>query len=449
MRYFKNYLKNKLALYYYKRWMKMSERLKSSRKHSDKPRFVFTPIPIINNKYWAIALRNEGYSAKTLMYGLYSINKTEDYDEYFLDRMESYKDKREYRAMYWLGIDEDYLYFKLFEETITEFDIFCFPFSGGILSYTLLKSKEAEILKEVGCKSVILAYGADYFQYSKITDPSYRHNILSSYPEMGRLEYKVYENYRYWAENANFIMGSESHDGLGRWDMLPVNFISIDTKQWKVSNKKNNADGKNGIVKLSHSPNHRHVKGTEYILEAVDELKAEGYNIELVLMEKLPNDEVRRILATDIDIHIEQIAYPGYALSAIEGMACGLPVISNEESELSTRFLRRYSYLNECPIVSATPESIKTILKILIANPELRNQLGKAGRSYIEKYHSEISAKNIFDKITRKVWFNEDIDLMAEYHPLVKTSYNNQSPKIEHPLVENKIPAELLNTLKK
>ena len=38
---------------------------------------------------------------------------------------------------------------------------------------------------------------------------------------------------------------------------------------------------------------------------------------------------------------------------------------------------------------------------------------------------------------------------MNMFHPLNPDSYNNQSPKIEHPLFENKIPEALLNTLNK
>jgi len=43
---------------------------------------------------------------------------------------------------------------------------------------------------------------------------------------MGRKEYQVNDNYKYWAEHSDFLMGSMATDGLGRWDMIPVNFMT-------------------------------------------------------------------------------------------------------------------------------------------------------------------------------------------------------------------------------
>ena len=47
----------------------------------------------------------------------------------------------------------------------------------------------------------------------------------------------------------------------------------------------------------------------------------------------------------------------------------------------------------------------------LIENPELRLELGEKGRAYVEKYHSYQYIGGIFDKIYRKLWFGEDIEI--------------------------------------
>ena len=133
----------------------------------------------------------------------------------------------------------------------------------------------------------------------------------------------------------------------------------------------------------------------------------------------------------------------------MEGMAHGVPVLSNLSDENYTRAFRRYSYLNECPILTSTPESIKEDLRILIKNPALRKDIGIASRKYVEKYHSNKTAQYVFTKVYDKIWYNKEVDLMNMFHPLNPDSYNNQSPKIEHPLIENKIPKVLLNTLNK
>lgn len=437
-RYLGKFYKITLENHFKRKWLKRKSInlvLEDSR-----PRILFLPVPILNNKYWAIALRNAGYKAHTLMATHYSITQKEDFDFYFSDIKQNYCKNLLFKISILFGAGEDYLNYKLFQWSLENYDIFCMPFSGGILSATRLKNMEAQFIKNNGGKVLTFAYGGDYFQYSRVLDPSYRHAINASYPEMAKLEYKVYDNYKYWAEHSDFVMGSMAHDGLGRWDMLPVNFITIDTSKWRISKRVNKSNGKDGEVTISHSPNHRYVKGTEFILNAIQKLRDEGLQIKLYLIENKSNQEVKRILENEVDIHIEQIIYTGYALSAIEGMACGLPVISNEENEITTRVLRRYSFLNECPIVSTSPEKVKDTIRKLILNPELRLDLGRAGRKYVEKYHSNLSAQHMFGKILDKVWYGKDVDLMSEFHPLLPGSYNNSLPIVKHPLIENKFP---------
>jgi hypothetical protein len=101
---------------------------------------------------------------------------------------------------------------------------------------------------------------------------------------------------------------------------------------------------------------------------------------------------------------------------------------------------RTYSYLNECPIVSAGPENITDVLRSLVVNPELRRELGLAGRAYVEKYHSYSFGQFLFGEMYKKIWNGENIDLLNTFHPLNKNSYNNQSPLVKHPLLKNKLP---------
>lgn len=443
---FSEFYRVKLSQHFLKKWNKLGKITQFT--EGKKPRILFLPVPILNNKYWAKALKSRGYKSNTLMSTYYSISKKDDFDYYFEELKEKYRSELMYRISSVFGAGEEYCNYRVFEWCIENYDVFCMPFTGGVLSYTRLKGNEAQILESLGCKMLTFAYGSDYFQYSKVLDPSYRHAIISAYPEMGKIEYKVFDNYKYWAEYSHFVMGSMAHDGLGRWDMLPVNFITIDTIEWKVSGRRNNYDGINNEVIVTHSPNHRQVKGTEFIVDAIKQLNQEGLKVKLLLLENISNQEVKRILETEADIHVEQIIYCGYALSAIEGMASALPVISNEENEITTRVLRRYSFLNECPILSSSPEKIKDSIRLLVRNPELRDQLGNAGRKYVEKYHSENSAVYMFERIFDKICYNKDIDLINLFHPIMPHSYNNLSEKICHPLVENMVTKDFLNKLK-
>jgi glycosyltransferase involved in cell wall biosynthesis len=88
-------------------------------------------------------------------------------------------------------------------------------------------------------------------------------------------------------------------------------------------------------------------------------------------------------------------------MSALEGMASGLPILSNLDSETYTRVFRRYAFLNECPILSTTPETVKDHLRVLVTHPQLRKELGEAGRKYVEKYTHMIRQSIFSNRYTR------------------------------------------------
>jgi glycosyltransferase involved in cell wall biosynthesis len=178
------------------------------------------------------------------------------------------------------------------------------------------------------------------------------------------------------------------------------------------------------------------VKGTEYLINAVNELKNEGLQIELILLEKVKNDVVQKAMH-QVDILADQFILTAYGLNAIEGMATGLPVMCNLEHEAYTRVFRRYAFLNECPILSTTPESLKSNLRLLITKPKLRRTLGEAGRKYVEKYHSYKTAQYLFGSIYDKILHGKNVDLINLFHPIL-SSYNKSLPYIKHPLVDNK-----------
>jgi len=166
-----------------------------------------------------------------------------------------------------------------------------------------------------------------------------------------------------------------------------------------VSDRINPSDGVSGTVVVAHFPNHRGFKGTEFVLEAIRCLRDEGLNVELLLLEGVSNAGVKYALQNDVDILVEQLVFTGHSLSALEGMASGVPVISNLEDGSYIDVFRRYSYFNECPVVSASPENVADVLRQLILNPSLRGVLGGAGRKYVERYHSVPVAQRLFSEI--------------------------------------------------
>lgn len=403
----------------------LSALLARKKNKPDMPRLVWGTVPIINNSYWSRGMRQAGYSSDTFTTDYYStINKRDDWD---------------------LILSEEYHWapsrlkpILAFIQSLFRYDVFIIPFSGFFLGRTPFAYLQANILKFAGKKVIVIPYGADSYVYRRIRSIGTLHGLLMSYPKAGCDQKRISRDVDYWCANADAVIPAfMGPDGFGRWDVLIPSILSIDLDKWMPSTRKNNADGINDTVFIAHAPNHRDFKGTEFILDAVRSLKAEGLKIELLLLEKIQNSEVRRIFREDSDILIEQIIFTGYGLNGLEGLASGLPVISNLEDEVYLTPMRRWSYFSECPIVSASPETLVDVLRKLVTRPELRQQLGKAGRAYVEKYHGLDSAQYLFTNVIDYVYGRRD-SLINLYHPLLG-EYPNRSPKVQHPLVNNRI----------
>lgn len=401
------------------------------RKKNNK-KIIFGTTPILNNKYWSNALREIGIESETFMQSYFNtINKKDDFDKYFDDVVPKMFKKR-----YVIKVARPFFAWLYI---INNAKIVVMSFNG--IAYTKYFWKlEYLLFKLNGIKTIVLPYGSDAYMYSRIKDTSLQNVLLINYPDAAKNEKEIENKVFFWSKRCDFTAGGfMACDGMPRWDTTVAQHIIIDTKEWQKKQYYSNSNGLEGIVRVLHSPNHRGFKGTEYLMQVVDELKKEGLQIELILLEKVPNTRVRELMQ-EVDILAEQFVATGYALSGIEGMASGLPVLANLDNEVYTTIFRRYSFLNECPILSTTPETLKDNLRLLITNPELRKELGELGRKYAEKYHSYEMAQYLFTHIFRKL-DGEDIDLMNLFHPLNSEYVRNNY--IKTPLVNNKyIPKE-------
>lgn len=135
-------------------------------------------------------------------------------------------------------------------------------------------------------------------------------------------------------------------------------------------------------LRVVHAPNHRELKGTAHIERAVAQLRHEGFAIELVLVEKLSNEQALQIYRS-ADIIFDQCLIGFHGYFALEAMALGKPVVC---------FIRKpEQYLlspNECPILNTHVLTITKDLRDLIKRRSEFEDIGKRSRQYIEKYYS-------------------------------------------------------------
>jgi len=166
-------------------------------------------------------------------------------------------------------------------------------------------------------------------------------------------------------------------------EFLPYSHISID--DWKPSF----TQSENRPLRIGHAPSHRGVKGTDHFLRALDKLKADGYEFELVLIEKMSNADARRCYE-NIDVLVDQLFAGWYGGVAVEAMALGKPVlvyIRQEDLHFIPEAMRA-----DLPFIQVTPSTIEGGLRAVLdmSRQELL-AVAKKSRAYVEKWHDPLA----------------------------------------------------------
>ena len=150
------------------------------------------------------------------------------------------------------------------------------------------------------------------------------------------------------------------------------------------------------LLRICHAPSHRAVKGTKYILSAVENLKSCGYNFDLILIENMSNSDARKQYEK-CDVLIDQLFAGWYGGLAVELMALGKPVMVYIREE-DLQFIPK-EMAQSLPFITASADTIEEKLEIVL-NMD-RNKLLKCAyksREYVEIWHDPIKIANIIKK---------------------------------------------------
>jgi len=141
----------------------------------------------------------------------------------------------------------------------------------------------------------------------------------------------------------------------------------------------------NSVTKIIHAPTHREVKGTDFLIKAVDNLRTRGRKFDLELVEAKPFREALQIYGSG-DIIVDQLLAGWYGGFAVEAMALGKPVIAyirDEDLTLIPEEMRA-----DLPVVCASPSDLAEKIDLLLASRLEREALGRKGREFVLKWHS-------------------------------------------------------------
>ncbi len=133
-----------------------------------------------------------------------------------------------------------------------------------------------------------------------------------------------------------------------------------------------------GTLRIGHAPSNRQAKGTDKILESLENLKRE-FPIEIVLIEGLNYKEALNLKQT-CDLFVDQIGDLGYGINALEALAMGIPTATS----LVRGFAEAYP---DHPFIDISDEQIEEKLRPFLRDSELRSTKAVQGRRWLETHH--------------------------------------------------------------
>lgn len=166
-------------------------------------------------------------------------------------------------------------------------------------------------------------------------------------------------------------------------EFLPYSHISFE--EWEA----HYTQTKNRPLRIGHAPSNRKGKGTDFVISALEELKAEGYEFEFVLIEGVSNAEAK-LIYQGIDVLVDQLFFGWYGGLAVEAMALGKPVLVYLREE-DLKFIPK-EMKEELPFINVHSGSIKEGLKYVMDMPrEELVELAKKSRTFVLKWHDPIA----------------------------------------------------------
>lgn len=214
-----------------------------------------------------------------------------------------------------------------------------------------------------------------------------------------------------WGRLRNYLAHYQVNIGCNRADMNldpsiheDPEFYCLDPDVWDPAIEvppKYLMQDEPGVVRIYHAvgnfkertdEGNVNIKTTHIILPTIRRLKSDGFPVREVFVSGIPNRDVR-FVQVQCDIFVDMLTYGFFGANLREAMMLGKVGVCY----LRPEWLRIISeeipgYIDELPIVSATPETIYDVLADLIRNPERRAEIGRRSRAFALKWHSSSQA---------------------------------------------------------
>jgi hypothetical protein len=258
-----------------------------------------------------------------------------------------------------------------------KFDIFQFYFGASLLGYGL---QDVPWLVHMGKKIFFYFHGCDIRDEKRIIMQYPASSCAYCFPKLcnANRQYakKIAEKYG----RVNFVSTPDLLESVDRSILLPqvIDFDLINQILDEPRHPRNPAK-----LIVAHAPTNRAIKGSNFIIDAINHLKKKGLDIDLLLLENLSHDNLLRNLKT-ADIAIDQLLVGAYGVFAAEAMAMGIPTIVNILDDLWDK------YPSRPPVIHANPGTIERTLEQIYNNRQDLEKYRFTGQTYAYRVHHPV-----------------------------------------------------------
>lgn len=188
------------------------------------------------------------------------------------------------------------------------------------------------------------------------------------------------------------------------FEYLPLS-LDAETSALVPAKSEKSRDGK--TITVMHAPSSsamESVKGTTHVVAAIEKLKSEGFDVELIMVQNMPRRQAIQKFG-EADIFVEQLTLGSYGNTAIEAMAQGVPVISSHHPDHA-------HLVPDCPVVHADPMTIADRLRELVGDANARTELGQRCAEFVRDFHG---SRNVAGHVNRL--YLEDLGRLPKRAP--------------------------------
>lgn len=129
----------------------------------------------------------------------------------------------------------------------------------------------------------------------------------------------------------------------------------------------------------------RNIKGSAFVLAAIERLKNEGHLVEYFYIHDKPSNQMRFYQA-QADIVVEQLIYGWWGSTFVETSALGKPVVCYLRPAWKEFFFKTFPEYSSLPVVEADTQSIYEVLKKLVTDASFRKQKAEESRRFAEMH---------------------------------------------------------------